>query len=144
MGRPEEWSQYPPSHKQPGCTSEQKTSLVSQAQHRRHDVRRRGQERRSRRGPLCGGAEGQEEERRGILSLLFSSEHLHAAMSTMPDSDSSGCDGPSVKVYAPSTHHCRITMSLSPHFFVKIFVKLLKCRWWQVTLNLAGQGCGVC
>ena len=29
MGRPEEWSQYPPSHKQPGCTSEQKTSLVS-------------------------------------------------------------------------------------------------------------------
>ena len=32
MGRPEEWSQYPPSHKQPGCTSEQKTSLASNKQ----------------------------------------------------------------------------------------------------------------
>ena len=29
MGRPEDGRQYPPSHKQPGCTSEQKTSLVS-------------------------------------------------------------------------------------------------------------------
>merc|ERR1711990_1403917 len=36
-----------------------------QVQHRRHHVRRRGQERRSCRGPLRRGAEGPEEKCRG-------------------------------------------------------------------------------
>ena len=90
-----------------------------QAPHRRHHVRRRGQERRSCRGPLRRGAEGPEEKCRGILSLLFPSEH--ASVSTMPASDSSGCDGRSVKVYASSMNQCHIPpLPLSPHFFVKM------------------------
>ena len=94
--------------------------LQQAAQHRQHHVWRRGQERRSRRGPLCRGAEGPEEERRGILSLLFPSEHLHVARPTMSVSDDGGCVRQSVKVDASIMHHCHMPMSLSARFFVKI------------------------